>query len=148
MVEPRAAGATAEPPAAELLGPETVAADLVERGLVRPDTEAQIRTLGGVSNVVLSVTAGDLRAVVKQALPRQRVDAEWLAKQERAITEDAWLADLAVGTGAGQIKVGSLTRSERTAKWNRLLRIERELGPEARFAGRAALAPRREAVTR
>jgi enolase len=49
-------------------------------------------------------------------------------------TEDAWLADLAVGWRAGQIKVGSLTRSERTAKWNRLLRIEAELGDSARFA--------------
>ncbi len=57
-------------------------------------------------------------------------------------TEDAWLADLAVGWRAGQIKVGSTTRSERTAKWNRLLRIEAELGEAARFAGRAALAPR------
>ena len=56
-------------------------------------------------------------------------------------TEDAWLADLAVGWGTGQIKVGSTTRSERTAKWNRLLRIEKELGAGARFAGRAALAP-------
>ena len=56
-------------------------------------------------------------------------------------TEDAWLADLAVGWRAGQIKVGSTTRSERTAKWNRLLRIEQELGSDAEFAGRAALAP-------
>lgn len=53
-------------------------------------------------------------------------------------TEDAFLADLAVGTAAGQIKVGSLARSERLAKWNQLLRIEEELGPEA-YAGRAAL---------
>jgi enolase len=50
-------------------------------------------------------------------------------------TEDSWLADLAVGWAAGQIKVGSTARSERTAKWNRLLRIEAELGPSARFAG-------------
>lgn len=56
-------------------------------------------------------------------------------------TEDAWLADLAVGWRTGQIKVGSTTRSERTAKWNRLLRIEAELGDSAEFAGRAALAP-------
>ena len=56
-------------------------------------------------------------------------------------SEDAWLADLAVGWRAGQIKVGSLTRSERMAKWNRLLRIEREAGPRAVFAGRGALAP-------
>ena len=55
-------------------------------------------------------------------------------------TEDSWLADLAVGWRTGQIKVGSTTRSERTAKWNRLLRIEAE-HPDATFAGRAALAP-------
>jgi enolase len=58
-------------------------------------------------------------------------------------TEDAWLADLAVAWRTGQIKVGSTTRSERTAKWNRLLRIEAELGDAAEFAGRAALAPLR-----
>lgn len=54
-------------------------------------------------------------------------------------TEDAWLADLAVGTGAGQIKVGSTTRGERTAKWNRLLEIEALLAPDATYAGRTAL---------
>jgi enolase len=53
-------------------------------------------------------------------------------------TEDAFLADLAVGTAAGQIKVGSVTRSERLAKWNQLLRIEEELGADA-YVGRAAL---------
>ena len=50
-------------------------------------------------------------------------------------TEDTWLADLAVGWGAGQIKVGSTTRSERTAKWNRLLEIEALCQPRTRFAG-------------
>jgi enolase len=55
-------------------------------------------------------------------------------------TEDAWLADLAVGWRTGQIKVGSTMRSERTAKWNRLLRIEAELGDGAEFAGVDALA--------
>ena len=54
-------------------------------------------------------------------------------------TEDSWLADLAVGWAAGQIKVGSTTRSERTAKWNRLLLIEHTLGPSARYAGAAAI---------
>jgi len=49
-------------------------------------------------------------------------------------TEDVWLADLAVGWRVGQIKVGSTTRSERTSKWNRLLRIEAELGEGAAFA--------------
>jgi enolase len=55
-------------------------------------------------------------------------------------TEDDWLADLAVGWRTGQIKVGSTMRSERTAKWNRLLRLEAELGDRAEYAGRAALA--------
>lgn len=54
-------------------------------------------------------------------------------------TEDSWLADLAVGWRAGQIKVGSLARSERTSKWNRLLKIERETAGESVFAGRKAL---------
>jgi len=52
-------------------------------------------------------------------------------------TEDAFIADFAVGTGAGQIKTGSLCRSERIAKYNRLLAIERELGPAAHYAGRS-----------
>lgn len=54
-------------------------------------------------------------------------------------TEDDFLADLAVGCAGGQIKIGSVVRSERLAKYNRLLRIEEELGP-AVFAGRTALA--------
>jgi enolase len=54
-------------------------------------------------------------------------------------TEDATIADLAVATQSGQIKTGSLSRSDRTAKYNQLLRIEQELGKEARYAGKAAL---------
>ena len=54
-------------------------------------------------------------------------------------TEDTMIADLAVGWDAGQIKVGSITRGERTAKWNALLRIEEALGGTSRFAGRGSL---------
>jgi enolase len=54
-------------------------------------------------------------------------------------TEDATIADLAVATNCGQIKTGSLARSDRTAKYNQLLRIEQELGPQAKYAGRAAI---------
>jgi enolase len=53
-------------------------------------------------------------------------------------TEDTTIADLAVATNCGQIKTGSLARSDRTAKYNQLLRIEEELGPQAVYAGRAA----------
>ena len=58
-------------------------------------------------------------------------------------TEDSTIADLAVATNCRQIKTGSLARSDRTAKYNELIRIEEELGPQAIFAGRAALKRRR-----
>lgn len=54
-------------------------------------------------------------------------------------TEDSTIADLAVATNCGQIKTGSLARADRTAKYNQLLRIEQELGDQARFAGRQAI---------
>ena len=54
-------------------------------------------------------------------------------------TEDSTIADLAVATNCGQIKTGSLARSDRLAKYNQLLRIEEELGPTARYAGKSAL---------
>ena len=54
-------------------------------------------------------------------------------------TEDSTIADLAVALGCGQIKTGSLARSDRTAKYNQLLRIEEELGDSARYPGRAAI---------
>ncbi len=54
-------------------------------------------------------------------------------------TEDATIADMAVGTAAGQIKTGSASRTDRTCKYNQLLRIEEALGPAARYAGRSAI---------
>src|SRR6201999_2386569 len=54
-------------------------------------------------------------------------------------TEDSTIADLAVATNCGQIKTGSLARSDRTAKYNQLLRIEQELGKQAKYAGKGAL---------
>ncbi|WP_405554258.1 phosphopyruvate hydratase [Streptomyces canus] len=58
-------------------------------------------------------------------------------------TEDTTIADLAVATGCGQIKTGSLSRADRTAKYNQLVRIEEELGSQARYAGRQDLGLRR-----
>ena len=54
-------------------------------------------------------------------------------------TEDSTIADLAVALSCGQIKTGSLARSDRTAKYNQLLRIEEELGDTARYPGAAAI---------
>jgi enolase len=68
-------------------------------------------------------------------------------------TEDTFIADLVVATGTGQIKTGAPARSERTAKYNRLLAIEAELGPGAAYAGwdsikQLGTAPVREAPVR
>ena len=57
-------------------------------------------------------------------------------------TEDVTIADLAVATGCGQIKTGAPSRSDRVAKYNRLLRIEEELGSAARFPGLGAFSGR------
>jgi len=96
----------------------------------------------GVANAVLVKpnqigTLSDARAVVEQA---RAAGYATVLSARSGETEDSWLADLAVGWRTGQIKVGSTTRSERTAKWNRLLRIEAELGGEIPYAGRWALA--------
>jgi enolase len=62
-----------------------------------------------------------------------------VASHRSGETEDSTIADLAVGTSAGQIKTGSASRSDRVAKYNQLLRIEEELGSRAKYAGRAAI---------
>ncbi len=82
-------------------------------------------------------TLGQALQVVQTAL-----DAGWapVVSARSGETEETWLADLATGSGAGQIKVGSTMRSERTAKWNRLLYLEQAHGLP--YAGAAALAPR------
>jgi enolase len=62
-----------------------------------------------------------------------------VASHRSGETEDSTIADLAVGTGCGQIKTGSASRSDRVAKYNQLLRIEEELGGAAKYAGRSAI---------
>jgi len=63
-------------------------------------------------------------------------------RKRRGETEETKMADLSVATRSGQIKTGSLSRSERIAKYNRLLKIEEELGNQARFAGALGLGPK------
>jgi enolase len=75
------------------------------------------------------------------AMARQ-ADYATIISHRSGETEDTTIADLAVGTGAGQIKTGSASRTDRVAKYNQLLRIEEALGGEARYAGRAAFRPR------
>jgi enolase len=114
--------------------------------LIVTDAERLERAVtSGVANAVLvkpnqTGTLSDARDVVDRA--RSARYATVLSARS-GDTEDTWLADLSVAWRTGQLKVGSTTRSERTAKWNRLLRIEAEEGTRAEFAGRSALAPLR-----
>lgn len=101
--------------------------------------------VGGVANAVLVKPnqCGTLSEALEVVRLAQEAGYATVVSARSGETEDTWLSDLAVGWRAGQIKVGSTQRSERTAKWNRLLRIEAE-APDPVFAGRAALAPRGE----
>lgn len=95
----------------------------------------------GVANAILVKpnqigTLSTARSVVRIA---QDAGYATVLSARSGETEDDWLADLAVGWRTGQIKVGSTTRSERTAKWNRLLRLAAELGSTAEYAGGAVL---------
>ena len=69
----------------------------------------------------------------------QRASFTTVMSHRSGETEDSTIADLAVASNCGQIKTGSLARSDRTAKYNQLIRIEAELGPQARYAGRTIL---------
>jgi enolase len=69
----------------------------------------------------------------------QRAGYTSIVSHRSGETEDSMIADIAVGTNAGQIKTGSLSRSDRVAKYNQLLRIEEDLGDAASYPGRAAL---------
>jgi enolase len=98
----------------------------------------------GVANAVLIKLnqIGTLSETLETIAVAERAGYAPVISHRSGETEDVTIADLAVGTAAGQIKTGSLSRSDRVAKYNQLLRIEEELGGRARFAGRAALAPR------
>ncbi len=97
----------------------------------------------GAGNAVLvKVNQAGTVTAAKAALDAAK-DLGWAAivSARSGETEDVSIAHLAVGWDAGQIKVGSFTRSERMAKWNELLRIEEAMGDDARFAGASAFAP-------
>jgi enolase len=95
----------------------------------------------GVGNAILVKVnqIGTLTETLAAVETAQRAAYRAVMSHRSGETEDTTIADLAVATQCGQIKTGSLARSDRTAKYNQLLRIEQELGKEARYAGKAAL---------
>ncbi|MFC4504071.1 MULTISPECIES: phosphopyruvate hydratase [Streptomyces] len=99
----------------------------------------------GIANSVLVKVnqIGTLTETLATVATAHRAGYTVVMSHRSGETEDTTIADLAVATGCGQIKTGSLSRSDRTAKYNQLVRIEEELGAAARYAGREALGLRR-----
>ena len=99
---------------------------LIKQGIERSSSNAVLVKLNQIGTVSETLDAISMTR-----------EAGWgvVISHRSGETEDSSIADLAVGTGAGQMKSGAPARGERTAKYNRLLRIEEELGSEARYAG-------------
>jgi enolase len=95
----------------------------------------------GVGNSILVKVnqIGSLTETLAAVEMAQRAGYTAVMSHRSGETEDSTIADLAVATNCGQIKTGSLARSDRTAKYNQLIRIEEELGDQAIYAGKAAL---------
>jgi enolase len=95
----------------------------------------------GVANSILIKVnqIGTLTETLAAVEMAQRAGYTVVMSHRSGETEDATIADLAVATNCGQIKTGSLARSDRLAKYNQLIRIEEELGPQARYAERSAV---------
>ena len=95
----------------------------------------------GVANAILVKVnqIGTLSETLETVELAHRAGYAAVMSHRSGETEDTTIADLAVATNCGQIKTGSLARSDRTAKYNQLIRIEAELGPAARYAGRTVL---------
>jgi enolase len=95
----------------------------------------------GIANSILVKVnqIGTLTETLAAVDMAQRAGYTAVMSHRSGETEDSTIADLAVATNCGQIKTGSLARSDRLAKYNQLIRIEEELGSQARYAGRGAL---------
>jgi enolase len=95
----------------------------------------------GIANSILVKVnqIGTLTETIAAVRMAQQAGYTAVMSHRSGETEDSTIADLAVALSCGQIKTGSLARSDRTAKYNQLLRIEEELGDSARYAGKAAL---------
>jgi enolase len=116
----------------QIVGDDLFTTNMVrlEQGIERGAANAVLVKMNQIGTITETL------AVVERA---RQVGYRTVISARSGETEDPALADLAVATAAGQIKVGSVAQSERLAKYNQLLRIEEELGSDAVFAGRDAI---------
>ena len=108
--------------------------DILQQGIARRVANALLVKLNQIGTVTETL---DAMAIARRA------HYATIVSHRSGETEDTVIADLAVATGAGQIKTGSVTRTDRTGKYNQLLRIEEVLGARARYAGGSAFAQNR-----
>jgi enolase len=116
--------------------------NLVGDDLFVTNTERLRRGIqSGTANAILVKVnqIGTLTETLEAVETAHRAGYRAVMSHRSGETEDATIADLAVATNCGQIKTGSLSRSDRTAKYNQLIRIEQELGAAARYGGRLAV---------
>ena len=114
--------------------------------VTNPERLARGIETGTANSLLVKVNQiGTLSETLRAVEMAQRAGYTAVMSHRSGETEDSTIADLAVATNCGQIKTGSLSRSDRIAKYNQLIRIERELGPAARYAGRTILRRQRTA---
>ena len=101
--------------------------DRLSKGIAMGATNAILIKVNQIGTVTETLNA------IKMA---QKAGFGVISSHRSGETEDSFIADLAVGTGAGQIKTGSLSRTDRIAKYNQLLRIEEQLGKKAKYQGK------------
>jgi len=108
--------------------------------VTNPRRLAQGIATGTANSILVKVNQiGSLSETMEAVAMAQRAAYTAVMSHRSGETEDSTIADLAVATNCGQIKTGSLSRSDRLAKYNQLLRIEEQLGGAARYAGRSVL---------
>ena len=96
--------------------------------------------IGAANSILVKVNQiGSLTETLDAVETAHKASYSAVMSHRSGETEDATIADLAVATNCGQIKTGSLARSDRLAKYNQLIRIEEELGSQARYAGKGIL---------
>ena len=109
--------------------------------VTNPDRLRQGIELGAANAILVKLNQiGTLSETLETVETAHKAGFRVVISHRSGETEDSTIADVAVATNAGQIKAGSLSRSDRLAKYNRLIRIEEELGPAARYAGGDAFA--------
>jgi len=124
------------------LGPSTqlVGDDLF---VTNPSIFSKGIELGAANSILIKVNQiGTLTETLEAIAMARGAGYSWVVSHRSGETEDTTIADLAVASGSGQIKTGSLCRTDRVCKYNRLLRIEDELGERAEYAGASRLAGR------